>query len=187
MGWPEEESQSTLWNSLLFRALQNIEYRANQAPWCWLGSIRQRVIHRKTQDFARLALAMPSCLAYLSPMRNAIAAHYAKIGRLGGSASSPAKRLAARLNALRRWRRKLASDVLPMDFLRDGVWYRGRGRNAPAGLWDARAGCFWTIALNDFADPATFPAEPRRQVRLKREDYFSRRTGTFKPLAPLRA
>ena len=61
------------------------------------------------------------------------------------------------------------------------------GRNAAAGVWDARAKCFWTVALNDFANPAAFPAEPRRQVRLKREDYFSRLSGTFKPIARLGA
>jgi hypothetical protein len=130
---------------------------------------------------------MPSRLAYLLPVGNAISAHFAKIGRRGGSASSPAKRAAARLNALKRWGRKSDARILPLEFLRDGVWYRGRGRNATAGLWDARARCFWTIALNDFADPATFPAQPRRQVRLKREDYFTRQSGTFKPLAPLGA
>lgn len=120
-------------------------------------------------------------------MENVISAHCAKIGRRGGSASSPAKRAAARLNALKRWRGQSSAGILPKDFLRDGVWYRGRGRNAVAGLWDARAGCFWTVVLNDFADPATYPAEPRRQVRLKREDYFSRQKGTFKPMAPLTA
>jgi hypothetical protein len=65
--------------------------------------------------------------------------------------------------------------------LRDGTWYRGSGRNARVGLWDARAHCFWTIALNDFADPAKFPAQPLRQVRLKREDYFSESSGSFRP------
>ena len=130
-------------------------------------------------------LAMPSSLAYGPPVKNSISAHYAKIGRRGGSASSPAKSAAARLNALKRWGRKAPVEILPLELLRDGVWYRGRGRNATAGLWDARAGCFWTIAVNDFADPATFPAEPHRQVRLKREDYFASRNGTFKPMAPV--
>jgi hypothetical protein len=120
-------------------------------------------------------------------MQNAISAHYARIGQRGGSASSPAKREAARLNALKRWGHKTSGGILPRNLLRDGVWYRGIGRNAIAGLWDAEAGCFWTIVLNDFADPATFPAAPRRQVRLKREDYFSRAGGTFKPMAALSA
>jgi hypothetical protein len=53
------------------------------------------------------------------------------------------------------------------------------------GLWDARARCFWTIAVNDFADPARFPGESVRQVRLKREDYSDTRTGSFKPLAAI--
>jgi hypothetical protein len=118
-------------------------------------------------------------------MRNAISAHYAEIGRRGGLASSPAKRTAARRNALKRWRCKLDAGILPLSLLRDGRWYLGPGRNGAAGLWDARAQCFWTVALNDFADPAAFPAEPRRQVRLKREDYFSRQSGTFKPIAIL--
>lgn len=118
-------------------------------------------------------------------MRNVISAHYAKIGRRGGSATSPAKRAAARLNALKRWRRKPAAGILPLEVLRDGVWYRGHGRNSTAGLWDARAGCFWTVVLNDFADPATFPAASRRQVRLKREDYYSSSSGTFRPAAVL--
>ncbi len=128
---------------------------------------------------------MPSCLAYIDSMRNAISAHYAKIGRRGGLASTPAKRAAARRNALKRWRRKPDAGILPLQRLRDGMWYLGRGRNAAAGLWDARAKCFWTVALNDFANPAIFPAEPLRQVRLKREDYFSRQSGTFKPIARL--
>ena len=126
---------------------------------------------------------MPSSLAYLLSMRNEISAHCAEIGRRGGLASSPAKRAAARRNALKRWRRKPDAGIFPLNLLRDGKWYLGRGRNGAAGLWDARSQCFWTVALNDFADPATFPAAPRRQVRLKREDYFSRQSGTFKPIA----
>jgi len=118
-------------------------------------------------------------------MRNAISAHCAEIGRRGGLASSPAKRAAARRNAFKRWRRKPDAAILPLNRLRDGRWYIGRGRNADAGLWDARAKCFWTVAVNDFADPATFPAEPQREVRLKREDYFSTGSGTFKPIAIL--
>jgi hypothetical protein len=133
------------------------------------------------------ALEMPSSLAYLQSMRNAIAAHYAKIGRRGGLATTPAKRAAARRNALKRWRRQTPADVLPMQELRDGVWYLGSGRNGIAGLWDARAECFWTVALNDFANPATYPAKSQRQVRLKREDYFSRQNGTFKPKSSLGA
>jgi hypothetical protein len=39
--------------------------------------------------------------------------------------------------------------------------------------------------VNDFADPAKFPAEPLRQVRLKREDYSSKAGGTFKPTGTL--
>ena len=118
-------------------------------------------------------------------MRNAISSHYARIGRRGGRASTPAKRAAARQNALNRWGREPEKAVLPMEALHDGAWYRGQGRNATVGLWDARARCFWTIAVNDFADPAKFPAEPLRQVRLKREDYFSKASGTFRPTPTL--
>ena len=128
---------------------------------------------------------MPSGLAYLASMRNAISVHCARIGRRGGMASTPAKRLAARRNALQRWRRGPDAGILPLKTLRDGIWYLGRGRNAAAGLWDARAQCFWTVALNDFADPATFPAGAHREVRLKREGYFSLASGTFKPTARL--
>ena len=85
------------------------------------------------------------------------------------------------MNALKRWRPKAEAGVLPEDLLRDGVWYRGHGRNSAVALWDSRARCFWTIAVNDFADPASFPANSRRKVRLKREDYFSDEGGTFKP------
>src|SRR5512141_1358755 len=112
-------------------------------------------------------------------MRNVITSHYARIGRTGGRASTPAKRAAARQNALKRWGRLPAESVLPVETLRDGTWYRGSGRNANVGLWDAHAHCFWTIALNDFADPAKFPAQSLRQVRLKREDYFSEASGSF--------
>jgi hypothetical protein len=126
---------------------------------------------------------MPSGLAYRETMRKAISSHLAKIGRRGGSVSSPAKRTAARLNALKRWGRISAEGSLPQEALIDGTWYRGRGRNAGIGLWDGQARCFWMIALNDFADPASFPKAPVRQVRLKREDYFSHEGGTFKPLA----
>jgi hypothetical protein len=128
---------------------------------------------------------MPSCLAYFGHMRNAISTHYARIGQQGGRASTPAKRAAARRNALQRWGRKAEEPVLSLSSLRDGAWYRGYGRNAKVGLWDARARCFWTIAVNDFADPARFPSEPLRQVRLKREDYFSQASGTFKPTGTL--
>jgi hypothetical protein len=118
-------------------------------------------------------------------MRNAISSHYARIGRRGGRASTPAKRAAARQNALKRWGREPQKAVLALEALHDGAWYRGQGRNATVGLWDARARCFWTIAVNDFADPAKFPAEPLRQVRLKREDYSSKAGGTFKPTGTL--
>jgi hypothetical protein len=130
---------------------------------------------------------MPSCLAYIWLMRNSISAHYARIGRRGGLASSPAKRAAARRNALKRWRGKPDPGILPLQVLRDGMWYLGHGRNSAAGLWDARAECFWTVTMNDFANPATFPAQPQRQIRLKREDYFSSKNGTFKPTTCLGA
>jgi hypothetical protein len=109
--------------------------------------------------------------------------HYARIGQRGGRASTPAKRAAARQNALKRWGRAPQEPVLAMETLRDGTWYRGLGRTATVGLWDAQARCFWTIAVNDFADPARFPSEPLRQVRLKREDYFSKAAGSFRPAA----
>ena len=118
-------------------------------------------------------------------MRQAISSHYARIGRRGGRASTPAKRAAARRNALKRWGREPLEAVLSVEVLRDGTWYRGEGRNAKVGLWDAHAQCFWTIAVNDFADPARFPAEPLRQVRLKREEYFTKHSGTFRPTATL--
>jgi hypothetical protein len=118
-------------------------------------------------------------------MRKVIASHYARIGQRGGQASSPAKRAAARRNAQKRWGRAAEEPVLPLDALRDRTWYRGQGRNAMVGLWDSRASCFWTIAVNDFADPAKFPAEPLRQVRLKREDYSSKAGGTFRPTGTL--
>lgn len=118
-------------------------------------------------------------------MRNAISSHYARIGRTGGRASTPAKRVAARLNALKRWGRVPGDAVLPLETLRDATWYRGLGRSATVGLWDAQARCFWTITLNDFADPAKFPSAPLRQVRLKREDYFSETIGSFRPAAPI--
>ena len=112
-----------------------------------------------------------------------ISRHYARIGRSGGRASTPAKRAAARQNALKRWGRVPSRPVLPVETLRDGTWYRGLGRNGKVGLWDARARCFWTIAVNDFPDPARFPSEPLRQVRLKREDYFLKAGGSFRPAA----
>ena len=118
-------------------------------------------------------------------MQNTILTHYAKIGRRGGLASTPAKREAARRNALKRWGRRLEDQITPLNLLRDGTWYHGQGRNSQVGLWDAHARCFWTITLNDFADPANFPVKARRQVRLKREDYFTDYDGTFKPLSPL--
>ena len=125
---------------------------------------------------------MPSSLAYTNTMRNAISSHYARIGRNGGRASTPAKRAAARRNALKRWGRVQDETILPMETLLDGTWYRGQGRNATFGLWDALAHCFWTVAVNDLPNPATFPSEPLRHVRLKREDYFSKAGGSFRPV-----
>ena len=115
-------------------------------------------------------------------MGKLVSRHYARIGQPDGGVNSPAKRPRGRQNALKCWGRKPEKAVLPVEALRDGAWYRGHGRNATVGLWDARAQCFWTVAVNDFADPAKFPAEPLRQVRLKREEYFLRTSGTFKPL-----
>lgn len=116
-------------------------------------------------------------------MEAAVLRHYARIGRLGGRASTPAKRAAARRNALKRWGRRPGPSTLPMEMLCDRAMYRGEGRNSRVGLWDARAHCFWTIAVNDFADPARFPSQGRRYVRLKREEYFTPKRGTFKPEA----
>lgn len=116
-------------------------------------------------------------------MKNVIRNHYARIGRRGGLASTPAKREAARRNVLKRWGRPHGVTLIPMKLLCDGRWYQGEGRNSEMGIWDARSRCFWTIALNDFANPASFPANSKRQVRLKREDYFAGPNGTFKPLA----
>lgn len=128
---------------------------------------------------------MPSRLAYLGSMKTQVSEHYARIGRRGGKATSEAKRLANRRNALSRWGRKSEEAVIPMAELKDGQWYRGLGRNASLGRWDETARCFWVVVFNDFADPACFPANSTRQVRLKQEDYFTPVSGTFKPTSSL--
>ena len=131
----------------------------------------------------RNRLAMPSSLAYPYSMSTSISSHFAKIGRRGGLASTPAKREAARRNALKRWGK--TDQVIPVKSLQDGEWYWGRGRNSSIGIWDNRAVCFWVIAFNDFANPASFPSIGRRQVRLKREDYIGNKNGTFAPIRTL--
>jgi len=75
--------------------------------------------------------------------------------------------------------------VIRLEELKDGQWYRGVGRNASLGRWDAEAQCFWVVVFNDFADPAQFPNGSTRHVRLKQEHYFTPTGGTFKPLQPI--
>jgi hypothetical protein len=131
-------------------------------------------------------IAMPSGLAYASTVIIKPSEYLARIGRRGGKASTPAKREAARRNACKRWGKTIDPRPIPLTRLHDGTWYRGRGRNSSVGLWDRKAGCFWTVAMNDFADPIQFPKGSRRQVRLKQENYRTMDAGTFVPLAPLK-
>jgi|SRR6266404_3970257 len=111
-----------------------------------------------------------------------ISDHLAAIGRRGGKVSSVAKREAARRNIRKRWGH-VASNELPVAALEDRHWYFGKGRSGSFGLWDARAKCFWTIAINDFADPALYPEGGERQIRLKQEAHYQTPGGTFRPLA----
>jgi hypothetical protein len=115
-----------------------------------------------------------------------LSTYAARIGRRGGQVSTPAKRLAARRNACKRWGRPFEPEAIPARKLRDGTWYCGQGRNSSIGLWDAQAGCFWTIAVNDFADARQFPKGFRRQVRLKQESYWTPEGGSFKPFTALK-
>jgi hypothetical protein len=115
-----------------------------------------------------------------------ISNYHARIGRRGGRVSSPAKTAAAQRNALKRWGRKHLPSLIPAAQLRDGRWYLGQGRNSSVGLWDKQAQCFWTIAVNDFADPASFPNGSQRQVRLKQETYWTAIAGSFKPISPIK-
>jgi hypothetical protein len=115
-----------------------------------------------------------------------ISQYHARIGRRGGLVSSPAKRAAARRNALKRWGRKPQPEPIPLRRLRDGEWYLGQGRNSSVGLWDKQAQCFWTIAVNDFPDPASFPGGSRRQVRLKQVNYRTPEAGSFAPISVLK-
>lgn len=73
--------------------------------------------------------------------------------------------------------------LIPLPKLKDGAWYRGEGRNNHLGRWDSEARCFWVVSFANFSDPARYPEGSTRLVRLKQEDYFSAKGGTFKPLA----
>lgn len=98
------------------------------------------------------------------------------------------KRLTRAEEALRRveaeWRRTMGfrRDVIAKKVLIDGAYYIGHGRNADIGRWDERSRCFWVISISNWAlNPATYPLGTVRNVRLKREDYYSKSGGTFKP------
>lgn len=112
-----------------------------------------------------------------------VSAYHAQIGRLGGSKSSPAKRSAARMAALKRWGHR--APALPADELVDRSWYFGRGRNADIGLWDAAKRTFWVTCITDALCPETYPAPGPRSVRLKRERHCDE-GGTFRPMKPAR-
>lgn len=112
-----------------------------------------------------------------------ISAYHAQIGRIGGSKSSPAKRRAARMAALKRWGHR--DPALPPDELVDRTWYIGRGRNADIGLWDAAKRMFWVTCITEPVSPATYPAPGPRSVRLKRERHYDE-GGTFRPTQPAR-
>lgn len=118
------------------------------------------------------------------PKPNKITAHYARIGRKGGRAKSPAKRHAARLAALARWGDSGTASI-PAEELKDRRWYGGRGRNADIGLWDERNKTFWVTCINDFISPVDYPRPGPRSVRLKGEKHYED-GGTFRPLREIR-
>lgn len=111
--------------------------------------------------------------------KNIIADHQARIGRLGGMKSSPAKRASARAAAMKRWGHDIEPE-LAMEDLEDGKWYFGKGRNAEVGMWDERSRCFWLVAVSDGVDPERYPEPGSRSVRLKREKHHAG-GGTFHP------
>lgn len=118
------------------------------------------------------------------PTADKITAHYARIGRKGGRAKSPAKSHAARLAALARWGDSGTASI-PASELKDRQWYGGKGRNADLALWDARNKTFWVTCINDFISPLDYPRPGTRSVRLKGEKHYDD-GGTFRPLREIR-
>ncbi len=116
-------------------------------------------------------------------MNSQLSERLAELGRKGGKVSSEAKRAAAKRNALKRWGNLGKASPIPAEQLKDRQWYFGKGRSGPFGLWDSAAECFWTIALNEFSNPAAFPNGGIRQARLKKELHLNSKGGTFEPLA----
>ena len=64
-------------------------------------------------------------------------------GRVGGKAKTFVKSLAARQNALLRWRGKERGSVIPQLALMANVWYRDK--NAGIALWAEESRCFMTF------------------------------------------
>lgn len=118
------------------------------------------------------------------PAAKQLSAHYARIGRVGGRKTSPAKRNAARFAALTRWGHGDAA-AIPAGDLADGHWYAGKGRNADIAFWDARNHTFWVTCLTDLVSPSDYPEPGRRTVRLKREKHRDD-GGTFRPVREIR-
>lgn len=118
------------------------------------------------------------------PAAKQLTAHYARIGRMGGRKTSPAKRHAARLAALARWGHARTA-AIPAGELADGHWYAGKGRNADIGLWDSRNKTFWVTCVTDYVSPSHYPQPGPRAVRLKRERHYED-GGTFRPLREIR-
>ncbi len=69
-------------------------------------------------------------------------------GRAGGKAKTSVKSLAARQNALLRWRGKERGDIIPQAALIADVWYRDK--NAGIALWSAGSRCFLTFECGAF-------------------------------------
>lgn len=69
--------------------------------------------------------------------------------------------------------------IIPKRELVEGRLYWGEGRNGEFGYWNGKN--FEVTSVSTWADPARYPAGGRVVRRVKNEEYYSARSGTFKP------
>ena len=98
------------------------------------------------------------------------------------TADEIAKQRAASQKAQKEWGGLQMS--VPESELEDRGWYYGDDGVNCVGLWDARAGCFWTI---EFGGRSSRTSDPPKESgpKLKRERYGSTPKKGFMPIAVL--
>lgn len=69
--------------------------------------------------------------------------------------------------------------IIPMEELVPGKKYIGEGRNSNIGIWNGIN--FEVVSESTWTNPERYPSGGKTIRRIKNEDYYTSRNGTFKP------